>query len=179
MDAAREVLVVSDIWMNAPPEAIVDLVAVPPLAQSESESEHLLKLVGELLNGAPLADITADETNFLALEAAVEPAAVADLRQSATLARDTGVPLEAWYGLGRQGLSLASLQSVFKHSMQDLRGTIEASVESRVVPRFAPGALDTVMGNLAEVAARTTVVHANTTCSCDFLKYAADGHSPG
>jgi hypothetical protein len=82
--------------LNPPVDAVVELHISP--ADDESDLETELADVEPLLEGMALTDLTDDDVDFLVAESGIARERLALIRSCAQLARDTGAPLEAFYG---------------------------------------------------------------------------------
>ena len=87
------------VLFNAPAEVWANLVVSPPARLSEYEK--LLLILQPVLEDVQLADLSADDVIFLVGETGIERNFLEWLHGAAALSRETGVPVEAFYGWAR------------------------------------------------------------------------------
>ena len=99
----------NEIIRNAPTELEVTILVESQPAESESEYEQLIALIAPVVEGVSIAELTDEDMAFLIGEIAVEQQPETQqnlewLRWSALLARETQLPIEAFYGWARTDL---------------------------------------------------------------------------
>jgi hypothetical protein len=113
------------ILFNAPPTLEgLTLVIEPAPAVGDSEYEQLVALIAPVLEDLPITDLTDEDIGFLVNELGLEQqpdkeTQIKWLRHSAVLARETNLPIEAFYGWGRKNLpeSLTKIANVSPTSL--------------------------------------------------------------
>ncbi len=136
----------SEILLNAPAEATIDLIVAPPLTPPLAEYEQLLVALHPLLQGAQVATLTEKKITALAEKADIERERLKLLRQSAKLARKAGLSAEVFYGLARQNWPL-KLNELLARPVGELRQALETALQQRIVS-------PSLGGSLAEILAR-------------------------
>jgi hypothetical protein len=92
------------VLFNAPAEVWANLVVSPPARLSEYEK--LLFTLQPVLEDVQLADLSADDIDFLVGETGVERNFLEWLHGAAALSDETGIPTEAFYAFARREPSL-------------------------------------------------------------------------
>ncbi len=135
------VLAASEILFNAPASATVDLVIAEDLLRPASEFERINSELAPLLDGLPLAELTAEDVAFLTGETGIDAQHLGFFTTSHRLATETGLPAAFFYGLARQSYPTA-LAPLLVLPSATLRNAIEASIEANQVPRSLQSELD-------------------------------------
>jgi hypothetical protein len=92
------------VLFNAPAEVLATLVVAPPARLSQYEK--LLLTLKPVLEDVQLADLSADDIDFLAGETGIERNFLEWLHGAAALSSGTGIPTEAFYAFARREPSL-------------------------------------------------------------------------
>jgi Tc toxin complex TcA C-terminal TcB-binding domain len=144
------------IIFNAPQNLSGVEIAVEPApasADSEFEYTRLVNAIAPVIGAIPLADLTAEDVTFLLNELGLEQALDTNnqiewLRRSALLARQTTLPIEAFYGWGRlnipadlselAGVPLADLTSVLNRLLALEEAvpaqTLQNAIAAKIIP---------------------------------------------
>lgn len=118
------------IIFNVPAELEVMIFVGPPREEAgDSEYERLVALLAPILEALAPAELTDEDVEFLVNELGAEQRRelqlqIEWLRRSALLERETGVPVEAFYGWGRKDLP-ANLAEIARAPMDRLREILE------------------------------------------------------
>jgi hypothetical protein len=137
------VLAASEILFNAPQSASMDLIIAEDLLRPASEFERIDSELAPLLDGVPLAELTAEDVAFLVGETGLDSQHLGFFATSHRLAAETGLPAAFFYGLARQGYPTA-LAPLLVLPESTLRSAIEAAIESNQVPRSLQSELDAI-----------------------------------
>src|SRR5262249_55068871 len=105
-----------------------------------------------ILGGTPLADLDADDVNFLVADQGVDRERVALLAGAARHARETGLPAEAIYGLLRQGQP-TGLTALVLQPREALAAAIDAPVDANLVRASVRDARDATLDRVSGIAA--------------------------
>ncbi len=141
------------IIFNAPVELEVSILIEPRQEVGDSEYERLVAAITPVLQDLPIAELTDEDIRFLVNELGLEQQLEVEnrikwLRHSAVLARETNLPIEAFYGWGRKDLpaalaeianvSLASLPSVLNKLVSletaQLTSALVATIDEKIIP---------------------------------------------
>ncbi|MFA5908776.1 MAG: neuraminidase-like domain-containing protein [Vicinamibacterales bacterium] len=136
--------------LGPPPQAAVNLR--PRRDWSAEPSEYAL------LEGRVASTLAAGVDGLDAAESAVidevsewldvDAERLALLQQSRALARDTGVPAEAFYALGRNGMDV-SLGELLDAPRHELRTTLEEAVADRIIDGRSLGSIEATVEQLS------------------------------
>jgi hypothetical protein len=100
--------------------------------------ETVLAEIVPLLGGATVQDLDADDIDYLSRATGVEPEFIELAKKAVGLASTSGIPAEAFYGLGRRGhpLDLGQLAALDSTTLRD---SLRESIGARSIPEsFAP-----------------------------------------
>lgn len=157
----------TDIIFNVSERFEVTLQVEPRTTEALSEYELILTWIGPIIQDVPLADLTDDDIAFIVNEIGLtQVISIFDnlgqsirtiewLRRSALLARETDLPIEAFYGWGRKDLpdGLAALvQAPLKELPEILQKLTDLSEE-----RLRQALRDAVAENIIPAALRDRV----------------------
>jgi hypothetical protein len=160
-DEAENLRAESDIYFNAGPTVQIDLVFGPlpePPRRELSELEKLQQVIEPLLEGVEYQALTDDDLEFLSHELGLETgfSSAGDhkrqsileilgyLRQASLLARETDIPLAAFYGWFRRKLT-SQLAALLDQPLSSLREALERASVGRIIPDITeeiPGILE-------------------------------------
>jgi hypothetical protein len=156
------------IIFNAPTSLEeIQIIIEPAPAVGDSEYEKWVAALSPVLGDLPIADLTNEDIQFLVNELGLEQLPeeqnqIRWLRYSALLARETNLPIEAFYGWGRRGLpaslaeianvSLTSLPSVLEKLIsletRELERALLNAIAEKIVPASLGDRTDEIIGQL-------------------------------
>ncbi len=111
--------------------------------------EHLAELE-PVLEGVKLADLTDDDTAFLAPETGIPPEHIELVRQAARLERETEIPAEAFYGWGRHGIPLV-LDQLLARPNDDFVQAFRISFEENTIPSRLGALVEQILRRLDQL----------------------------
>ncbi|MGW7106552.1 Tc toxin subunit A-related protein [Streptomyces xanthophaeus] len=126
------------VVFGAPPVTQLRLIVVTETEARLSAFETVLSRIGPLLGGVAVRNLGAEDIDFLSRSTGIKAEFIELARQSARLAAESGVPAEAFYGLGRvnQPLDLAQLAALDPATLRD--GLSRAIMATSIPEDFAP-----------------------------------------
>jgi len=94
---------------NAPAALEVNIFVESPKIAGDSEFEQLVDLINPVIEELPLTKLTDEDVDFLIKEIGTEQKSdeqkrIEWLRRTALLTQETNLPIEAFYGWGREGI---------------------------------------------------------------------------
>lgn len=133
----KEVVATSPVVLGAGPKETINVV-VGGVYRGPSQYERLVHRIGPVLaaDGAKaeaLADFDEDDLAFLSAKSGVDPRELVLLKQSAGLAHETRLPVELFYGLGRQRIPL-SLPALLAQDPAKRRAAAKAALDEGQIP---------------------------------------------
>jgi hypothetical protein len=139
----------SDILFNAPEEATINLTLTPSERPVLSEYEQLIDTLSPIVGDVSFANLTDDDTAFLAGKTGTDRQRIETLRQAAVLTRQTKLPTDLFYGFGRRELSL-DLDNLLSQDTPTLRDTLLDTIEETIIPDLSED-LDRILANLDQL----------------------------
>lgn len=156
------------IIFNAPPTLEgVTLALEPAPVVGDSEYERLIAMIAPVLQDLPIAELTDEDIRFLVNELGLEQQLEVEnrikwLRHSAVLARETDLPIEAFYGWGRKdvpaqflelaAVPLKNLPSVFEKLIglrdEELRNVLLAAIAENIIPADLRDRVDEILAQI-------------------------------
>lgn len=156
------------IIFNAPPTLEGVTLAIEPAPEvGDSEYERLVAAIAPVLEDLPIAELTDEDIRFLVNELGLEQQLEAEnrikwLRHSALLARETNLPIEAFYGWGRKnvpadfaeltGVPLADLPSVLRKLIaletDELSRALLEAIAENIIPANLRDQIDEIMAQI-------------------------------
>ncbi|MDP2319664.1 MAG: neuraminidase-like domain-containing protein, partial [Acidobacteriota bacterium] len=147
---AGELVTSSPPVLAPPPQAAVNLR--PPADSSIEPSEYAQlegRVAGTLVAGVESLDAAESEAvDEVAEWLDVDAGRLALLQRSRALARETGVPGEAFYALGRSGMEV-TLASLLDTPLHELQTTLDEAAADRIVDARSLGSIAAVVEQLA------------------------------
>ena len=137
----------SPLIFNAQPVETVDLTlngAAPTVA---SEYERLLNDLQPLMQGAAVAELTADEIRFLGGQTGNDPQHILFLVLANRHAAKIDVPAAAFYGFFRQHLP-TRLEALMLQKVRRLRLALETSLQQNLIPAAIGSQVDNILEEL-------------------------------
>lgn len=156
--AEGSLLAECDIIFNAQTEESVDLV-LDSTEPEKSEYERYIDALTPVLDGASLADLTADDIVFLTGETGLNPQNIGYLSISHQLAASTDLPPELFYGLIRQGFP-TSLSPLLAFSARKYRAGLKNALVNNIIPAAFSERLDAMIDRLLRLARQEEVISA-------------------
>jgi hypothetical protein len=153
-----ELLASSDVIFNAAPEITANIMVGGGVYAGPSEYEQLTASLAPRLDGAQVGDLTKSEVGFLASESGQDTDRIRMLSGADSLAREVGLPIEALYGMARQGLpvGLQSLLSTTPEMRQRaLQGALDVNQAPAALRTSAVALLDQINDALATAAVKS------------------------
>jgi hypothetical protein len=165
------------IIFNIPAQLNVNLVVDAPQPAVDSEYEQLIALITPVVEDLPLAELRDEDIAFLVSELGFEQpethARLQWLRGSALLATETELPIEAFYGWGREdmparlvelaALPLSDLEVVLKKladiPADQLHEALRKAIDETIIPVSLRDRIDAIILRLKR---RNQVLHAVT-----------------
>jgi len=141
----------SKVIYNARQEEMVDLIQDGQEYRWASEYQQLMETLTPLLENIEPAELTEEDTIFLANKMGVLPQQIANLVHSIALGEKTKCPPEVFYGLLRQALP-GSLSALLAQSSETQRRALETAVGSNIIPGAVQKFLDSVLERFQELA---------------------------
>ena len=139
----------SDIVFNASNEEIINLTVTLPQEPELSEYEKLVAALSPIVGDVSFANLTDEDTAFLAGETGEDRQRIEFLRQSALLANETNLPTYVFYGFARRGLSL-ELETLLNQDSQTLREALIDTIEEQIIPNISDD-LDDILSAIAQL----------------------------
>jgi hypothetical protein len=140
----------SETKFNANADERIDLQAKLVDEAKPSDYESLTEKLRPALSNLSPADLNEDDIAFLAGDTGADRPAIETLRQSARLARETGVPAEVFYGLASQKHPIDS-ERLLKIDRQTLKSSIEKAVDAKAIPAHFKDALGPMIDRIEEL----------------------------
>ncbi len=134
---SERVIATSPVILNAGSDETVDLV-VGGAYRGPSDFEKLHGTVARALEDEcvaleELADLDENDVALLAAKTGVDPRDLVLLRQSAALARETKIPTQVLYALGRQKLPLGR-SALLAHDPEKRRAAVQRALDQNQIP---------------------------------------------
>jgi hypothetical protein len=164
----------SPAYFNPEAELDIDLQIASTTVGRLSEYEQLTGLLQPLVVPSSLADLTADDLDFLTNDTRGDRRRVAWLSASARLSAETGVPTEAFYGWARKEVPrewakvpdvrdakalaelLRAILTRFRATAPDtLRQALVAAIAEWIIPARLRDVIDTILRDLVRSALQT------------------------
>jgi hypothetical protein len=147
MSAARTPLAESETRFNATPEETIDLVVTVKQYQGPSEYERLLSAVAPLVEGVPIANLTAEDIDFLSGETGLDGKHLTLLSQAHRLAKGTDIAATLFYGWFRQGLP-ADWEQLRLRRVSTLRKALLDAIAQNIIPAILPGDIESMLAHV-------------------------------
>lgn len=150
----KEVLATSPVVLGAGADEKIDMV-VGGEYRGPSYYEHVLLALSPVLDeegvrAGELANFSENDLALLSAKSGVDPRELVLLKQSATLSKDTGLPAELFYGLGRQRM-LLSLPALFAQDPAKRRAAAKAAIDAGQIPTGVADAVEHGLAKLDEL----------------------------
>lgn len=139
-----------EIHFNAAPVETINLWIGDEGSQTPSEYEQLVEELTPVLDGVPLAELTAKDVTFLAGETEQDAHRIRYLIAAAQLANQTGLPPEAFYGFARQNLP-TELPALLAQHPQMQRLALQTAVRENIIPTRLGDLLDGILERLQQL----------------------------
>src|SRR5690606_34960142 len=97
-----------------------------------------------LLDGVPLAELTAYDVTFLSNEIGIERERIAMLVQAVKIAEESNLPREALYGLGREDVPLER-DTLLEQPLDLLARALNAAIGKNIIPATFSELVDDLM----------------------------------
>ncbi|MGH6636409.1 MAG: hypothetical protein ACRED0_09860 [Gammaproteobacteria bacterium] len=160
----------SPVIFNANEVETVDLIVSVNAPGLPSEVDQIIRELTPLLEnvrpeGIPdpefidkIADLKADEIDFLTGETGIERQKLAFFVTAATLQKwshtqDSNIPTAIFYGLAREGLPL-DLPALYREGPQRQRPALQQAIDDNIIPAPDRQSLDQVLENLQRLLVR-------------------------
>lgn len=144
-----QILAESEVRFNAGPRERIDLVI--PEETPRSEFERYLDLLSSPRQQVDLADLTADDIDFLATQTRIPDLHIALLAAAAQAERETEIPAGFFYGLYREGLPTEPA-ALALHPASDLIDAYGRAADRGTAPRDLAGRATALARQLASQA---------------------------
>lgn len=152
-DDQENAIATSETVFNAGPAQELDLVVDPKDYRGLSEFERFLQMLGPVLDGVPLAELTAEDVRFLTGETGIPSLYLDQLVRSANWNGETDIAAEIFYGLLRQGFPEA-LDSLLAAGEPSHRNALGSSLAERLIPEMTSEALSRALSALHQLRLR-------------------------
>ncbi|TVR42807.1 MAG: hypothetical protein EA394_02535, partial [Bacteroidia bacterium] len=159
-DANGRELAISDIFFNAPPNAVIDLTVPASAYHIPSEWEHLHAEIAPLRESVAVHELTDDDLDFLSKEADIPLDQLSFLRQDALWASVHGVDQAVFYGLLRQGMPMV-LRALLAERPGRMRQALEAALDNNQIPGTLREQLEKVLSQLSDLAVQLALEDEN------------------
>jgi peptidoglycan hydrolase-like protein with peptidoglycan-binding domain len=140
----------SEILFNAPAVATFHMIVALPAEKQRSEYERLVEYLLPLLEDVHFSDLTDEDIAFLVAETGDDRQRLEFLRQGAKLSLETHVPTTVFYGLARQGLSLAK-ESLLALDPDTWRRALTTASAQHIIPAMTQASLDEISKLLTQL----------------------------
>ena len=140
----------TQVLVNAPADAVINLVVTDARLRSPSEYERYLEALHPLIENTPVADLADGELAFLATETGLPPERLNLLGAAERLGRDTKLAATLFYGLFRQGLG-PTLTQLLMDAPEDRRRALEASLRDGIIPPMTDAEIDRALAALDDL----------------------------
>lgn len=155
------------IIFNVPSESDVSIYVDMRQETGTSEYETLMATLAPIIEDVPLAELTEEDIVFLFNELGIEQQLedqnrIEWLHRSALLGQLTNLPIEAFYGWGRENVpapfndiarfNLSDLQSlvdkIISRPDDELRGALERAITEKIIPAILHDRVDAIVRQL-------------------------------
>ncbi len=148
----------SAVLVGATPRETLDLVLGDGPVLGPSEVDRFQRLLApvlaeEGLSETEIIELGEKEVALLAARSGVQPAYLVLLRQSRQLARQTGLPADLLYGMGRRKMPL-SLSGLLAQGPNQRREALEEALDRNLIPGRLRRDADRALETLNELAIR-------------------------
>ena len=154
----RKVLAKSDLLVNAPKEAIINLTVPAAVFRGPSEYEKLADAISGLIQVDDIAQLQDEDIAYIIAKLKLEPAKVNRYLHAQKLvvaAREYGsdfdIPPEIFYGILSDD-SLPDLENLVGQSAEGLKQTLEKAVEIKTISLYKDEEIDGYVVILKEIA---------------------------
>jgi len=129
----------SQIYFQAPDRLEVNLTLQPIEEEApKTEYETIRDSLDPVLDELDPIDLTEQDLEFLLAEfkgdAVVTPERLRIFYTSAHLTKEIGIPIEAFYGLGRKGLQPFTIEQFFKEKQSHLKEILASAIDEKIIP---------------------------------------------
>lgn len=154
----RKVLAKSDLLVNAPSEANINLTVPEAIYRGPSEYEQLDKTISGLVNCNNIGQLKDEDIEYIIDKLKLEPAKVNRYLHAQKLVLTTGeyttdqnIPPEIFYGILGDD-SLPDLETLVRQSAEGLEQSLQKAVETKSISLFQKEKVDEYVTALKEIA---------------------------
>ena len=145
------VLASSSLAFNPTAQTELDLIVGGSVYLGASEYEQLIAAITPALDGAVIANLTADDVTFLSQESQYTTTVINDLVIAQQFSAQTSVSDAAFYGFFREALP-QDLPSLLGRSSDEWRAALSDALGKNVVPATLQSQLDAIVNQLSALA---------------------------
>ncbi len=154
----RKILAKSELLVNAPKEAVINLTVPETVFRGPSEYEKLSKAINGLIEASDIAQLKDEDIKYRTAKLKLESAKVKRYLQAHKLVLAAGeygtdfcIPPEIFYGILSDD-SLPGLKDLVVQPAEGLQQSLQKAVRSKTIPFFKEKEIDGYVTILKEIA---------------------------